>query len=267
MIFSILVCLAAFLGLLSLLRRDQVSLGLPIAYLFSLLLIHVPGAFAHAVGSDRLTDSDLTAIGIRFTAIGSICYVAGVWWARSSRRKLPIHKGVDRRRFCWFCLLGGWCVTYGLGPLRQFPSLGALIEQGGFIWMLGVMFGLRAAFRSGNLKRAGIWLTALAVYPVLMLLFGGFVTWGFMTAIIVLSSLTVSTRSYRRVAVGLTVATVFGLGIFVNYMQHRDEIRKQVWGGASLQARVGSVVDAFRHFEWLDPTNGTHLDRKSTRLN
>src|SRR5207245_584499 len=112
-----------------------------------------------------------------------------------------------------------------------------------------------------------IWLTALVVYPLLMLLFGGFMSWGTMTVIIVLSALTVSTRSYRRVAVGLTVATFFSLRIFVNYFNHRTEIRNVVWGGASLQARVGTVVDAFTHFEWLDLTDPTHLDAVDQRLN
>ena len=54
MTFLVFICLAAFLWLLQLLRRDRVSLGLPIAYLYSLLLIHVPGAFAHIVGRDVL---------------------------------------------------------------------------------------------------------------------------------------------------------------------------------------------------------------------
>ena len=77
--FLIFICLAAFLLLLWLLRRDRVSLGLPIAYLYSLLLIHVPGAFAHVVGGDLLFHSDLVEIGMRFTALGSVCFVAGVW--------------------------------------------------------------------------------------------------------------------------------------------------------------------------------------------
>jgi putative effector of murein hydrolase LrgA (UPF0299 family) len=50
-------------------------------------------------------------------------------------------------------------------------------------------------------------------------------------------------------------------------MHHRDDIRDQVWGGASLEARVGSVVDAFRHFEWFNPANGAHLLRLDQRLN
>src|ERR1019366_6057133 len=105
MTFLIFICLAAFLWLLWLLRRDRVSLGLPIAYLYSLLLIHVPGAFAHIAGRAFLLHSDLIEIGMRFTAFGSICFVAGVWWARfrSSFVVMPIRREADRDHFWWFC--------------------------------------------------------------------------------------------------------------------------------------------------------------------
>src|SRR5450755_1203669 len=78
MTFLVFVCLAAFLWLLHLLRADKVSLGLPIAYLYSLLLIHVPGAFAHIVGRDFLFNSDVVEIGMGFVSLGSVCFVAGV---------------------------------------------------------------------------------------------------------------------------------------------------------------------------------------------
>jgi hypothetical protein len=107
MTFFILVCLTSFLGLLWFLRRDRRSLGLPIAYLFSLLLIHVPGAFAHIAGNDFLLNSDLVELAMRFTAIGSICFVAGVWLARRSAARVSIRRDVDRPHFWWFCLIGG----------------------------------------------------------------------------------------------------------------------------------------------------------------
>jgi hypothetical protein len=267
MIFSTTVCVASFLIVLKLLRKDKVSLGLPVAYMFQLLLIHVPGAFVHIVGGDLLANSDLTATGIQLAAIGSVCYVVGVWVARASIRQSLPPAPVDRRRFYLFCLLGGWCATYGLGPLRRFPSVGALIEQGGFIWMFGVMLGLRFALRRGDRKWILIWLGALVVYPVLMLVLGGFVSWGSMAAIIVLAALTVSTRSYTRVLAGMTAAILLGLAVFVTYFQHRNEIRDQVWGGASIEARVNSVVDAFSHFEWFDTDNRAHLDALDQRLN
>src|SRR5437667_10968801 len=114
MTLSISLCLAAFCWLLYILRRDTVSLGLPIAYLFGLLLIHVPGAFAHLIGGDILLDSNFTKIGIRLTAISAICFVAGVWLARSSALILPPYSASDRER-CWlFCLIAGWFFTFGL---------------------------------------------------------------------------------------------------------------------------------------------------------
>src|SRR5207237_8494179 len=44
-------------------------------------------------------------------------------------------------------------------------------------------------------------------------------------------------------------------------------IRDQVWGGAPLEARIVSVLDTVREFEWLDPTNRMHLIALDQRLN
>ena len=96
MILLILICVVAFVVLLWMLRRDGVSLGLPIAYLYSLLLlITCPAAFAHIAGRGYLLNSDLTELGMRFTAIGAICFVAGVWLSRSSAptRLIPARCG------------------------------------------------------------------------------------------------------------------------------------------------------------------------------
>jgi hypothetical protein len=235
--------------------------------LFSLLLVHVPGAFAHVVGGDFLLHSDLIEIGMRFTALGSMCFVAGVWLAHSSTPKMPVRREADRDPFWWFCLLGGWSLTYGLSPLYHIPSVSAAVERGAGIWMLGALLGLRAACQRGDLKRIAIWLGALMVYPVLMLLLGGFLSYGSAAIIIVFSALTISTRSFGRVVVGMTLFIFLGLSIFVNYIEHRGNIRKQVWGGAPLETRIDSVIDTVSDFEWLDPTNRKHLISLDQRLN
>jgi hypothetical protein len=267
MTLLICICLAAFLWLLGLLRRDRVSLGLPIAYLFSLLLIHVPGAFAQIIGRDFLFHLDLTEIGMRFTALGSVCFVAGVWLAHSPTPRIPIRLEADRHRFWWFCLLGGWSLIYGLSPLYHISSISAAVEKGGGIWMLGVMLGLRAACQRSDKKRIGMWLCALMVYPVLMLLLGGFLSYGSAAIVIVCSALTISTRSYWRVILGFTIFVFLSLSIFVNYFQHRNDIREQVWGGAPLEARIHSVTDTVKGFEWFDPNNNLHVIALDQRLN
>ena len=267
MMLLILICLAAFSWLLWILRRHRLSLGLPIAYLFSLLLIHVPGAFAHIAGRDFLLNSDLVELAMRFTVVGSICFVAGVWLASRSAPRVSFCPDVDRPHFWWFCLFGGWACIYGLSPLYEIPSVSAAVGKGGAIWMLGVMLGLRAAFQRADLGRVGIWLGALMVYPVLVLLLGGFLSYGSAAIIIVCSALTVSTRSYWRVVVGIAVFGFLNLSIFATYFQHRENIREQVWGGRPLEARIDSVIDTGRDFELLDPTNRRQLIALDQRLN
>jgi len=143
----------------------------------------------------------------------------------------------------------------------------AAVEKGGAIWMLGVMLGLRSACQRADVKRIGIWLGALTVYPVLMLLLGGFLSYGSAAIILVCSALTISTRSSWRVLVGITVFVLLSLSVFVTYFQHRDDIRDQVWGGRPLEARIDSVIDTAKDFEWFDPTNRKHLIALDKRLN
>ena len=267
MVFWIIICIAAFFGLLALLRRDQISLGLPLAYLFLLLLNHVPGAYAHAVGSDLLLGSDETATGIYFTAIGAVCFVVGVWLALAKIKNKPPHIEPDREQFSRFCLLGGWFFVYGLSPLSQIPSLGAAIEKGGGVWMLGVMLGLRSALARADVRRAAIWISALMVYPVLMLLLGGFLSYGATAVIIVGSIVAISTTSTSRVIIVTAIVSVVGLSLFVNYFQHRNEIRDAVWGGAPMEQRIDASLGIFREFRWLDWSNPDQLDAMHKRLN
>ncbi len=155
MIFSICICLAAFVCLLWMLRSDRVSLGLPVAYLSLLLLIHVPGAFAHAVNDGFLFGSDLAETGIDFTAIGAVCFVTGVWLARLRSQAAPFHRAYHHYPFWIFCVCGGWLFVYGLSSIASIPTIGAAIEKGGAIWLLGVLLGLRFAVQERDLKWAG----------------------------------------------------------------------------------------------------------------
>jgi len=266
-ILPILICVAALGVLLLILRRDRLSLGLPIAYLYSLLLNHVPGAFAHVVGRDFLPNSDLTETAMRFTTLGSIFFVAGVSLARTTIPRPSSPRAVDRPHFWWFCLIGGWICVYGLTPLYHIPSVSAAIDKGGAIWMLGVMLGLRSALQRRDLKRMVFWLSALMVYPILMLLLGGFLSYGSAAIILVFSALTISTRNYWRVVAGIAIFTFLSLSIFVDYFQHRTDIRNQVWGGAPLEARIDSVMNTVRDFEWFDPSDRHHLVALDQRLN
>ena len=267
MIYSILACLAALAAMLWLLRGNRISLGLPFAYLASLLLIHVPGAVAHLVGGSQLDGGEYVAIGIRETAFGAAAFVAGVGLARWGTPIRSSAAQAPRADFARFCLVGGWIFVYGLTALARIPSLGAVIDTGGAIWMLGVLLGLRSALLTGNLTRAAIWGGALAVYPVFMLVLGGFVSYGAAAVIVVISVLAVFARGYLRAAAGVAAATLIGLTFFVNYFDHRTEIRESVWGGASMHDRVDAVAGMFTDFHLIDLTSEKDLLALTERLN
>lgn len=273
MSWSIVVCLTAFWVLTWLVRRNGHSLGLPIAYLFALLLIHVPGAIAHAFNNvsstqgTALSDPFYTELGIRFTAIGAVCFVVGVWIAGWPRMRAATSRPVNRFNFWWFCLGAGWFVTYALSFLGKVPSLGAAIEKGGAVWMLGVLLGLRDAVRRGQPLWIAVWLAALGVYPVLMLLLGGFLSYGSTAIIIVLSVLAVSTRSPLRTTAGLVIVAILSFNGFLAYFQHRNEIRGAVWGGAPIDQRIDAAMSMVRDFAWFDPTDERQLISLDQRLN
>ncbi len=133
--------------------------------------------------------------------------------------------------------------------------------------MLGALLGLRAAVQSGNLQRILIWCGALMVYPTIMLVAGGFISYGAAAAMIVVSVLAILARSYWRAVAGIVVASLVGLTLFVNYFEHREDIRESVWGGASMENRLGSVGEIATNFHLIDLDSDKDLIALDQRLN
>ncbi|HKY98877.1 MAG TPA: hypothetical protein VJL35_13540 [Gemmatimonadaceae bacterium] len=267
MLGGVVICLATFVILVVLLRRDGVSLGLPISYLGSLLLIHVPGAIAHLFDKNNVLvqQRPFTEVGISLTALGAVCFVAGV--ALANLRKDPVMpRAANRTTFARFCLIGGAAATV-LSFMFVFPSIRAIIERGGLIWMLAIVVGLRGAVLRGDRVATWRWLGVLILYPVLMLIFGGFLSYGVAAMITVLAAVVVVARSGIRVAIACVVASVIGISVFLSYFENRTEIRGAVWGGAPVETRVGVSLDAFRQIKLFNPANEEHLVAINARLN
>ena len=263
----ILICIAAYVWLAWLLRRDRLSLGFPLAYLTGLLLIHVPGA-AITLFTDQFDfNEEIIEVGIRLAAIGSICFVAGVAIARFLNKKRPAYVYVERPQFWYFCLLGGLFISFGLGFLNNLPSLRSAIDRGSAIWMLGALLGLRWAFSRVNLAAIATWGMATMIYPVLVLLIGGFMSYGSAAVINVASTLVVSARSTLKViATGLLI-TYLGLTVFVNYFEHRTDYRDVAWSDAGFGSRIDAAFEMFSGFHWFDPYDDKDLNALDKRLN
>lgn len=149
----------------------------------------------------------------------------------------------------------------------RLPSISAVVSNGGAIWMLGILLALRSAQRRGDPRVAVPWILALLVYPTLMLLLGGFMSYGVASAIVVMSAMMIPVRSRWRVTLATCLAVVAGISIFLAYFEHRSDIRSAVWGGADVDTRVGVSVSAFKDIGLFDPRNPLHLQALDARLN
>lgn len=272
MLVSILTCLISLLVAIVWLRENGTSLGIPIAYLFTLLFIHVPGATAHLVGEEYLSDTAATEIGIKYTAIATVSFLLGVIFVGGKPRYYhspgPVCPDVDEsRKFAIFCLAAGLLVTYTLRLVIRIPSIGAIVEKSGGIWVLGVIFGLQLAVYRGNIHQIGLWLLAMGVYPVITLLYGGFLSFGSTPIIIVLSSLVISIRSHLRVITGVPLISLIFFSLFLSYFQNRDNIRGAVWGGADLNTRWHESLSIITEIQVFNPDNLNHLEALDRRLN
>jgi hypothetical protein len=272
---SIAVCMACFVLLLWLLRRDGPSFAMPFAYLGLLLLNHVPGAIVPLMDRQISGHAAEVAEGIRLTAIGVVAFVIGVWFARRQTAEqrlnpqLPSRTSIFRedRPFWIFCLLGGWIFTFGLTPLRNLPSVGAVIYNGGAIWMLGVLLGLRWSIRNKRRGWTAAWFMCLTIYPAMILVTAGFLSYGATAALIVMCGLTVAGRGFLRVFVAIGLSIYLGLSLFSTYFEARDRIRNVVWSGAGMEQRLDAVSQIVTGWKWFNANDQIILLGFDLRLN
>ncbi len=105
------------------------------------------------------------------------------------------------------------------------------------------------------------------VYPALMLLVGGFLSYGSAAIIVVISVFAISARRYWRASMGVALTAVFGVTLFVSYFELRDDIRNDVWGGASMSHRLSTTSGMFTQLHFIDPSNQKDLNALDMRLN
>jgi hypothetical protein len=264
---GLFICSIAFVWLIWLVMGRRVSLGLPIAYLCSLLLIHVPGALAYLFSGNHLLHMEETRVGFNYASIAAVCFVIGVSLASKKRGNGGLHILYAERDFRYFCLIGGWAFVYILSPLHRIPSVGAVVDEAGALWMLGVMLGLREGVARASVTKTLLWGSALLVYPVVMLILGGFLSYGSAVVIIVGSGVVASARNRALAFLGVALAVFIGLSLFVNYFSHRRAIRHEVWSGASLSDRLESVNNMFTNFQLFDPRDPRQAESLDERLN
>ncbi len=272
---SIGVCLVALALTLQIVRNSDATLGLPLAYMLNLLLIHIPGAYAFVISGGLYAgiqrNGEAIALGISLTATGSVAFLLGAAIAMSRAdggvRAGFVPSRVLNTQFAFFCLVMGGLLTFGVAPLRRVPTLGAALYFGSSVWMLVALVGLSTAVERRKVSSFLAWLALVLTYPMVILVLTGFLSYGAAAVIIVGSLAVARLRSSITGLLMIFALGYLGISVFVNYFGSRTDLRSTLWSGDGFEQRIDAVASAFSDFTLFTPDNPDHLVALDARLN
>lgn len=257
-------------------RSRLPGVGLPIAYVSSLAVLHWFGGLIYALPWYTTgVNAGLVQIGFAQSTYGVVAFTVGTLVFGPALVRVFSRTLLRRRRYAadrWlplaYCLTGAFFYVVLQPILEGIPSIRTLAYSGWSLVIAGMCLGCWQAWSKGSRRALAGWLLASLSLPAFMLVSEGFLSYG-NAAITVIVMFVV--RFYRPrwvVAVTGLLAIYFGLSFFVTYFRDRDELRAVMWyreGGASNSGEI--LRSMLTRFELFDPHDPEHLWRIDARLN
>jgi hypothetical protein len=274
MLNDLLIWVALFLGLVFLAVDKRRRIGaLTLSYFLALSLGHVPGLLAY-LDPDLMWDGEETKIGFQITLIGMTAFIVGAIAGRILPRRNANVKAFQtisadiESKLGWRLLAIGIVSYFFLLPVSALvPSLTAIASVLGSLLVLGFWVLLDASNKSNRLRTLLI-VAMLPLLPLATLATGGFIGFGTVWALSVLSFLFVIARRKIWFYLAAPVVVFLGLSLFVTYFHERDDIREVVWDqNTGVVQRLDSVFRLITDFQLLDLSNESHLFALDQRLN
>jgi len=255
-------------------KHRDTSVGLVFAYLCNFAILHWVGAAIYLRSWFGGSDPDATRLGLVESTYAMLALAFGslVLAPRVIRRfrighSTAMSHAVHRDLPAAFLLLGLTSYLLFSGDLGRLPSMSAVSAVSQQFIVVGICLLCRGAWERRDILSVLAYLGAGLLLPFFTIVSQGFLGFGAMACFTILCFLSGMIRSqWRFVAATLVMAMLF-LSLYVSYMRDRKEIRQAVWGGQSMQKRLGRVYSMVTTLEWFDPFNDDHLRRIDSRLN
>jgi len=162
----------------------------------------------------------------------------------------------------------GLLATLVLAPLTQnVPTARSLAASLAQLLVVGIVLGAWSAWRERRYGALQLWLVAAAVLPLFTIIVDGFLGFGAVALLSVVSVVASFSRLRVRWILAVLLVSYLGLSFYVTYMRDREAIRAVVWNDAGLDHRVDQVSAIFTDFELFNPQRHTHLIAIDDRLN
>lgn len=248
--------------------------GLVLAYIVSLWLIHWPAAVAYLFPWYGNHDPNVVRLGFVQSAYAIVSFGLGSTLVAPLVMRLfrfpprDITQRIPEPKLSRMYIGVGLFSYLVLLPVAGvIPTATALVSSGWHLIVVGLCLGCWHVWQQRKQRRFGGWLLAALALPFLTTVTEGFLGYGTVGLMLVLTFVATFYRPrWRLLAVG-SLLGYLAFSVYVSYMRDRREIREVVWGGASLLDRVDRVSDTVRNLEWLNPYDSTHLFRIDERLN
>ncbi len=262
-------------------RSVQGSSGLPLAYAFNLIAMHIgflvylDSSYEHSLDpylkAYRFT-SETVLRGVEATSLGLLGFTIGTFLAYS--RQTPLGKDMRGRsspRIAIFTLLFVALMAILIPMIVRPPAaLSAIFSAFRNSALTACAIGFAVYVFSRHYVQATRYLLLSLVVPVFYLLAWGFASYGLIFALTFLAfcmSCFKFNVGRMLMLIPVTAITLYILAtLFVGYMQHRKELRQVLWSDANLNQRVTAIYEVVQKLEFFDPSNIRHLHTVNTRL-
>ncbi|UCC94671.1 MAG: hypothetical protein JSW40_07630 [Candidatus Omnitrophota bacterium] len=256
-------------------RKTTPSVGLTIAFLAHLTILHWFGAFIHTLPWYYTPDdSYFVELGFVQSVYGVVAFgfgclilspflfnLFGFSWLRE-RPFIP-HPRLPR-----VYMITGLIFYSVLEPIiGDIPSIRTFVYSGWNLLIVGICLKCWASWQANNKKALMRWLIIAGLFPFFTMVTQGFLGVGMGVLLVILVFVSSFYRPRWRTIVGAVIIMYLGLSFYVNYMSSRDELRERVWGGEELPSRVEVISDMVGNFEALDIHNEEHLGHLDGRIN
>jgi hypothetical protein len=253
--------------------KPNQTVGLPLAYVLSLAVMHWLGALIHTFPWFDAGNTGYVILGFMQCAYGALAFGAG-WLLAAPWILKQIPRGnsyadpaVQARLPMVYIGFGVLFYTILGRLLRGIPSVGAVASCGVYLVVAGLCLLCWQAWRSGRYARFFLWLIPVAALPFITTATMGFMGYGVAAAFMVFCFVFRFYRPRWLAAVGILGILFLGISLGVTYFRERTDIREAVWGGESYKERMESIGKIFTDFELFDIHNEEHLNRIEDRLN
>jgi len=252
-------------------RRKHGGVGLTVAYLLNLWLIHWLAVSLYLIPGFQNNDARIVELGFEQSTYAVLAFAFGAValmpLLRNLRTATAAVTHVPDPNLPRAYIALGVVAFLLLSSVGSLPSVTSIVSTGQELVIVGLGLCCWQAWRQKNFSTFAFWIGATMLLPFITIVTRGFIGYGAVASLTILIFVASFIRSRFAITAIAIVVGYVGLSFYVTYMRDRGEIREVVWGGQSFADRIARISTTIETFEWFDPSNNDHLDRIDDRLN